>query len=262
MYHIQHADKNRGPADYSGLKPDVLLVTDIFYTVQGEGPFAGHPAIFIRLAGCNRGAKQGMGCEFCDTFFSFDQGNLLTFENICARMMALIDMTLPRPLVVITGGEPMLQNSIVPFIELLYWRGWKEIQIESNGDRLAKNFFGNDICHITTLVVSPKVTKLGYRPLNENVFLQMNVLKFVVDARPDSPYHGLPDYIQEWKGRTYVSPLTIYKKNHDPGKPVSMWDPDLIDHELTMANYRWAAKLAMNYGLIVSIQQHLFYQVP
>ena len=42
---------------------DKLFVTSIFYTIQGEGPMRGRPALFVRLAKCN------LGCSWCDAFF-------------------------------------------------------------------------------------------------------------------------------------------------------------------------------------------------
>lgn len=55
---------------------DSLLVTSRFYTLQGEGPFRGHPAYFVRLAKCN------LACSFCDTYF--DSGEWQTFDQIFA----------------------------------------------------------------------------------------------------------------------------------------------------------------------------------
>ena len=56
------------------LKPEIhdgnnLDVQEIFPTLQGEGPYAGWPAVFIRLGGCN------LACDFCDTEFE-------TYQNI------------------------------------------------------------------------------------------------------------------------------------------------------------------------------------
>jgi len=51
-----------------------LFVTSMFFTLQGEGPYAGMPALFIRLTKCN------LDCSFCDTFF--DDGEWMTFEEL------------------------------------------------------------------------------------------------------------------------------------------------------------------------------------
>ena len=56
---------------------DSLFVTSMFFTLQGEGPYAGLPAVFIRLTKCN------LTCSFCDTFF--DDGEWMTFEQIEAN---------------------------------------------------------------------------------------------------------------------------------------------------------------------------------
>lgn len=87
-----------------------LIVNSIFPTLQGEGPFAGQPAIFIRLAGCN------LRCHFCDT--EFEKGTSMTIDEIVAKVRDLIDTgTINTDLVVLTGGEPLRQQ-IIP---LLAW---------------------------------------------------------------------------------------------------------------------------------------------
>jgi 7-carboxy-7-deazaguanine synthase len=50
------------------------MVTSMFFTLQGEGPYAGMPALFIRLAKCN------LDCSFCDTFF--DDGDTFTYAEL------------------------------------------------------------------------------------------------------------------------------------------------------------------------------------
>jgi 7-carboxy-7-deazaguanine synthase len=132
----------------SGLE---LAVQSIFPTVQGEGPFAGMPAVFLRMAGCN------LRCYFCDTDFE-SKRQIMHRDQIVDGVVALsragkIQQT---RLVVITGGEPMLQN-LVPLIQKLTnpLHGF-EVQIETAGtvwvDGLDKFInFGQ-----VTLVCSPK----------------------------------------------------------------------------------------------------------
>ena len=62
---------------------DSLFVTSMFFTLQGEGPYAGLPALFIRLAKCN------LDCSFCDTFF--DDGDWMTFDQIESKMYSAIN---------------------------------------------------------------------------------------------------------------------------------------------------------------------------
>src|ERR1700744_6310052 len=91
---------------------DKLLVTSIFLTIQGEGPYQGRPAVFVRLAYCN------LDCSFCDTFF--DQGDWFGVMELSHKVTAMIDASfVDRRLcgVVLTGGEPTLQGNISPFLE-------------------------------------------------------------------------------------------------------------------------------------------------
>lgn len=253
---LQHQDKNIGPGHYKELGDNKLLITKVFLTIQGEGPFAGYPAIFIRLAGCNRGAKLDMGCGFCDTAFYFDKGEAFSID----RLAEVVGSAPPTfRLVVITGGEPMIQNNLSPLCERLMRMG-KWVQIESNGDRLAVGFPSGPV-----LVVSPKVTRGSYRPIADEVWARADALKFVVSGDTNSPYYLLPNYVQERDGSVaetvFVSPLTEYLVPHKAGEPVSAWDPGLVDVTKTRRNYQRAVELAMRYGYHVSIQQHLFYEV-
>ena len=135
---------------------NTLTVTSRFYTLQGEGPFRGFPAYFIRLAKCN------LDCSFCDTYF--DKGDVLTFDEIFDQIDIDIQnfyderkMILPgwatetdrRIVLVITGGEPSLQVNLRSF---LYYANdiFYHTQIESNG------ILHLDLEDRTTYVVSPK----------------------------------------------------------------------------------------------------------
>ena len=102
--------------DHDGLSLDVV---EVFPTIQGEGPFAGRPATFIRLAGCH------LKCSFCDTDFTSNRALVTVFE-LGARVEKH-----RHGLVVLTGGEPMRQN-IVPLCEALVAGGYT-VQIETAG---------------------------------------------------------------------------------------------------------------------------------
>lgn len=278
---LQHPDINVGPASYKHLKSDELLVTKIFWTLQGEGPFAGTPAIFIRLAGCNRGDKQTMGCGFCDTAFYFAKGRPMTFSQIISRFDSIVSKTAAgvppekkhtnpygtkKPLVVVTGGEPMMQNNLTLFMEALWRAHFYKVQIESNGDRLAAGFL-DEQHENACLVVSPKVVKGKYPLLKDAVWERVTVLKFIISADPESPYYDVPSYAFDFPGirhsgnEVFLSPLTVYRKEHNPGVPVSLWNRDLIDQEATALNYKRAAGLALRHGFRVSVQQHLLFGV-
>lgn len=115
-------------------------VKEIFYTLQGEGANAGRAAVFCRFSGCNlwsgREADRATAvCDFCDTdFVGTDGPGGGKFANADALADAIADK---RPadvtsgLVVLTGGEPMLQVTL-PLIASLHRRGC-EIAIETNG---------------------------------------------------------------------------------------------------------------------------------
>jgi 7-carboxy-7-deazaguanine synthase (Cx14CxxC type) len=113
-------------------------VKEIFLTLQGEGMQAGRRAVFLRFAGCNlwTGREQdraGAQCSFCDTDFvglDGENGGRYAAAALAAKVEALWGKAEDR-LVVITGGEPMLQLDAA-LIDALHDRGF-EIAVETNG---------------------------------------------------------------------------------------------------------------------------------
>ena len=119
----------------------MYAVKEIFYTLQGEGVNTGHPAVFLRFAGCNLWSgreedRQSALCRFCDTDFvgtdgpgggKFDSAGLLA-EAVLAAWPA--GMPLNR-FVVCTGGEPLLQLDDA-LVDALHACGFR-IAVETNG---------------------------------------------------------------------------------------------------------------------------------
>jgi 7-carboxy-7-deazaguanine synthase (Cx14CxxC type) len=116
-------------------------VKEIFLTLQGEGMQAGRRAVFLRFAGCNlwTGREQdraGADCTFCDTDFvgmDGENGGRYDAEALAQRVAELWGTPAgpDRRLVVVTGGEPLLQLD-APLIDALHGRGF-EVAIETNG---------------------------------------------------------------------------------------------------------------------------------
>lgn len=121
-------------------------VKEMYYTLQGEGAQAGRPAVFLRFAGCNLWTgreedRAGAICSFCDTDFVGTNGpGGGKFKTACALAEAVAKFwpaqhwfAPARPLVVCTGGEPLLQLDTA-LIEALHLEGF-EVAIETNGTK-------------------------------------------------------------------------------------------------------------------------------
>jgi 7-carboxy-7-deazaguanine synthase len=118
----------------------MYAVKEIFYTLQGEGANAGKPAVFCRFAGCNlwsgREADRAKAvCRFCDTDFVGTDGEgggrFQTADALARACRAACAASVSPTLVVLTGGEPMLQVD-QDLVDALHAEGFS-VAIETNG---------------------------------------------------------------------------------------------------------------------------------
>lgn len=240
---------------FEGLKEDELLVSSMFYSIQGEGPFMGRPAFFIRLTGCHR------KCDFCDT--DFGRGEVLTFKQIKKQFYEKMGQ-LPE-LVVITGGEPFLQKNIYSFIGSMQSLGIK-FQFETSGDIKIEmdKFLLSDV----TIVVSPKISQGRYILFDdfekiETLLRYKTFFKFVVSGDRRSPYHVLPfDLLSSLlsRNRVCISPMNVYLRKPDiqSGERVSFWEEGLLDKKQVQINHEYAAELCLKYNFNLSLQMQLY----
>jgi 7-carboxy-7-deazaguanine synthase len=102
-----------------------MTLIELYKSVQGESSFAGLPCIFVRLAGCN------LRCAWCDSEYTFSDGQKFSLDEIEAQVLALA----PCRLVEFTGGEPMLQErELLPLMERLLAQGYT-LMMETSGER-------------------------------------------------------------------------------------------------------------------------------
>lgn len=223
----------------------VLDVHSIFYTIQGEGPFTGERAVFVRLAGCN------LQCPWCDT--EYTQGrDKATAEELVGMVIAKIrrrtDASPQKHLVVITGGEPFRQP-IGRFMYLLLEAGLR-VQIESNGVLAPDEIAASLLRHLhkpAYLICSPKTSRI-----HPSMHELATVFKYVLHHENIEPADGLPikalghkasphvarpDYAT-FKGRVYVNP------------------EDSKDPQVNAANIAAVKRSALRFGYIAGVQLH------
>lgn len=165
-----------------------LEVHSIFSTIQGEGPFCGRPAVFVRLAGCN------LQCPGCDTEYTQNRERLnyvSILQNIEERLMSTSSNA---NLIVISGGEPFRQN-IAPFCDFLIENDF-DVQIETNGSMQIPM----ELSQLVTVVCSPKTAKLHPSALH-----RANAFKYVMKAGNVREEDGLPLQALDHRATPYIA---------------------------------------------------------
>jgi len=196
-----------------------LDIVNIFSTIQGEGPYVGTPAIFIRLGGCN------LKCNFCDT--EFDNYTNTHIDDIIKEVKSLSNNI--TKLIVITGGEPLRQD-ITELCELLLENKYT-VQIETNG-----TIFRN-LNKSVKIIVSPKnYNGNGYNHINPDIKKRANSFKFII-SNNNKDYNFVPKEYDSYDN-IYVQPMDEY------------------DQAKNLANHALCIQLAQKHNFKIGIQLH------
>jgi len=99
----------------------LLIVNEIFYSIQGESTHVGRPCVFVRLAYCN------LRCSYCDTAYAFNEGSEKNVEEVLSEIRRY-----SAHLVEVTGGEPLMQPDVHPLMTALCDLGY-EVLLETGG---------------------------------------------------------------------------------------------------------------------------------
>jgi len=234
------ANKVTGPyrPDQHGQETGALKVAEgPFYTIQGEGPDAGRPAIFIRLTHCN------LRCFFCDT--QFDEGTWWSLEALANNVLGMSQKH-GCSLVVITGGEPCLQD-FTALTHIVNQHGIS-VSVETAGlvhyDGLDKYFSPTRSIAGNLIVCSPKTPQINKRlePL-------IGAFKYIVKKGETSC--GLPMMSTQRPGQR----AAIFM-SHDVTVPIYIQAMDEQNPVKNEENLHEARDSCLRHGYRLSVQVH------
>lgn len=192
----------------------MLLISEIFKSIQGEGPKSGVPSIFLRLGGCN------LRCKFCDTAYSSFPEYRNQWLNLSTQKVVDMILRIKRKEknLVITGGEPLLQENALFLMLKIMHAEFETIEVETNGTiKPSRLLHVGGKLHFN---VSPKLANSGIKGslrLNPDVlsfFSSMpgTIFKFVVKNRKD--INEVEEIIKKYRIRrenVYLMPLAKTK---------------------------------------------------
>jgi 7-carboxy-7-deazaguanine synthase len=235
----------------SSRKDGKLEVVKIWRTIQGEGPFVGRPAVFVRLAGCN------LQCPKCDTDYTSQRDELAPMDILSRASILFPFGQSHQKFIVLTGGEPFRQD-LIPFLHHALDYNW-QVQIETNGAFVPKRFTESFLRRENppmelqrifdlrdppdiSIVCSPKTV------IHPDIVPLVDAWKYVVRAG-DIDADGLPIHALDNKVPVArppkIEPLITYIQPCDEG-----------DEVLNRANMAAALDSCMRFGYRMCLQTH------
>lgn len=206
----------------------LLYVSEIFHSIQGEGPNAGYPVVFLRTAGCN------LRCTWCDTPYAleFRQGKKMEAHEVISDITSFNCKHL-----VITGGEPMIQQKGLK--EVLQQLNSYFVEIETNGS------FASEIEEfVNQYNCSPKLKNSGNKAYELKLLPNDKTwYKFVVDT--EEAFQEVLQYIDRYQlphRRVRIMPEGRTAKETQKKSP-------------------WLIKLCKTHGFIFNPRLHLLFNV-
>lgn len=166
---------------------ETLKLSELFVSLQGEGPSLGEPCVFLRLAGCN------LHCRFCDTKYTWDFQTYRYEDEVRVRSIAEVASEIVatgQTRLVITGGEPLIQRRALERLLTLLPETFV-VEVETNGTFSPGEALA---ARINQWNVSPKLENAGdprdarvvREPLASLVATGRAHFKFVLDDLRDA----------------------------------------------------------------------------
>ncbi len=214
-----------------------MFISEIFYSLQGEGSLIGVPSVFIRTSGCN------LHCAWCDTPYTSWQpeGEQRSLDEILEQVAAC-----DARHAVVTGGEPMIAPEIVPLTERLRARGL-HITIETAG-----TVFAPVACDLMS--ISPKLansTPAGsWAQQHERLRFQPDVLRRLIEN-----FDYQLKFVVAQPGDLEEIQRTLDELPADRAKVVLM--PEGVEPSVLHERGTWLAEIAKREGFRFSPRLHI-----
>ena len=174
-----------------------MFVNEIFSSIQGESSWQGFPFTFVRLGRCN------LRCSYCDTSYAYSEGTEMDRGEIVSRV---VKFGFPR--VIITGGEPLLQEETTELIEMLLREDFL-VLLETNGSVPLANV--HEKC-VKIVDVKTPGSGAGGSFLEENLrYLDgKDEIKFVLTGREDYSFalDFIMNHLNSFPGTVLLSPVS------------------------------------------------------
>lgn len=159
-----------------------MQVTEVFYSIQGEGRKAGLPTAFVRTTGCH------LRCAWCDAKYTFTGGEPKSLDELMAFVRAQ-----PTKEVCFTGGEPLLQKDAWPFLDRLLGEGYGVlVETAGNLDFSQANNRSDEERRRLCISMDVKCPSSGESDKNDlrnlRLLREPDQLKFVIADRADYDY--------------------------------------------------------------------------
>lgn len=213
---------------------DSLAIEEIFYTLQGEGPFSGCPAVFVRLSGCS------LSCLHCDT--SYSSFHPYSVQQTVDEAVAVKSTA---ELCVVTGGEPFRQYQMPMLLQQLL-RHFAIVQLETSGSCFQPKFAAAKELYKERIQVicSPKTVKL-----HPDILPYIDGYKYVV-RHGCVDDDGLPNEEPQQHKSVCVA------KPHASDIPVFISPWDEHDEAANALNIQQAVESCLQHGYFLSLQVH------
>lgn len=206
-----------------------LTISEIFFSIQGEGDRSGWPCIFVRLSFCN------LRCAWCDSEYTFYEGKEMSLDTVMDSIAEY-----PCKLVEVTGGEPLVQEGCIPLLNRLLAEGY-EVMLETSGS-LDISGVDSRVKRIVDLKAPGSGMVARNRMANIELLTPHDEVKFVLKDRIDYEWakqqiatHGLTDRCPVLLSPVFdeLHPRDLAEWILDDGLPVRMqlqihkfiWDP-------------------------------------